>query len=135
MHEQLRNPKISRLNRRHIPTQDHVLKIDRLSKLRVPRHPDLSANHQISYKKSLAHKLPEMIPGTTLNKDALAEAMHHYLLPNPDNQHERPVGVNLDCCCQDYGIGIDKYMDALSYQSTPSESGRHRWDWVEGQLP
>ena len=136
MHEKVRNSENSRLNRRHIRKQDQPFPVDRLPTMKTASSRFHLANHQYrSHQKGLVNKPPEMIPGATLNKDALADAMHHYLLPLPGHPHERPMGVNLDCCCQDYGMGMDKYLDALSYQSTPSESGRHRWEWEADHLP
>ncbi len=136
MHEKVRNSDNSRLNRRRIIKQDHLLEADRLPTIKTPANRFLPANHQYrSHQKAFVSPPPEMIPGAKLNKDALADAMHHYLLPHPGHQPERPMGVNLDCCCQDYGMGMEKYLDAQSYQSTPSESGRHRWEWEADHLP
>ena len=70
---------------------------------------------------------PEVIWGASLNKDCLANARRQYLLPHPGNNNNRPMGVNLDCCCQDFELGKDRYLDALSYQSSPSETYRQRW--------
>lgn len=63
-----------------------------------------------------------------MKKDTLAETRTSYVLPRPEQNHTRLTGVNIDYCCQDYGIDTDKNPHRLKYQSSLSEVYRKMWE-------
>jgi hypothetical protein len=63
-----------------------------------------------------------------MQRDSIAEMRKQYILPEPGQQAHRPIGINIDYCCENYGLEGDKYLNSLSFQSNPSDAVRKMWN-------
>jgi hypothetical protein len=135
MHDHARNSDNSGLRRHHIHKTEHAQTNGALISIDIKGSNNYKVDH-LRRKHSYEHNVPaELIPGISLNNDSLAESRRHYLLPNPEEKQEALQTVNLDCCCEDFSMGDTNYMKTLSYQASPSELSRIKWDREGGYFP
>jgi hypothetical protein len=116
-------------------------------KLRLPRYLDRRAASTPSQSADTAHTYPYSGPSPAnftytksntgiddifedilrTQRDHVAEDLRNYVLPQPGQEHSKPVGGNIDYCCQVYGDPPVYNRHTLSRRSHLLDFHRSRW--------